>query len=175
MTYSKAVVIWLWIGLFMVFMQIIIGGITRLTGSGLSITKWEIVTGSIPPMHEAAWERAFDLYKETPQYKKINDGMSMSQFKFIYFWEYLHRLWARFMGFVFLFPFLFFQWKKMLDRPIRIDLLRVVLFAALAAIFGWIMVASGYKSNRVECLFNVWYRFYCFCHLMVDYFKSSIQ
>lgn len=143
MKYSKAVIIWLWIGLFMVFMQIVIGGITRLTGSGLSITKWEIVTGSIPPINAKQWEEAFDLYKATPQYEKINDGMTMPQFKFIYFWEYLHRLWARVMGFVFLIPFLFFQWKKYLDKPIRKDLLRVVFFAFLAAIFGWIMVASG--------------------------------
>jgi cytochrome c oxidase assembly protein subunit 15 len=143
MKYSKAVIIWLWIGLFMVFMQIVIGGITRLTGSGLSITKWEIVTGSIPPVNHVQWDEAFELYKATPQYEKINEGMTMSQFKFIYFWEFIHRLWARFMGFVFLIPFLIFQWKKMLDGAIRKDLLRVVSFAFLAAIFGWIMVASG--------------------------------
>jgi cytochrome c oxidase assembly protein subunit 15 len=123
--------------------QIVIGGITRLTGSGLSITKWEIVTGTLPPSNEAAWEAEFDLYKETPQYSKINDGMSMKEFKFIYFWEYFHRLWARTMGFVFIIPFIFFISRKMLPKSLIMRLGLVVLLAALAASFGWIMVASG--------------------------------
>ncbi len=139
----RAVQVWLVIGLFMVFVQIVVGGITRLTGSGLSITKWEIVIGTLPPMNAAAWEEAFDLYKATPQYQKINQGMSMSEFKFIYFWEYIHRLWARSMGLVFLFPFLFF-WRKGAIPPTLMKRLGVtVLLAALAATFGWIMVASG--------------------------------
>ena len=140
---SGIVKAWLMIGLFMVFMQVVIGGITRLTGSGLSITKWEIVTGTLPPMNVAAWEHEFELYKATPQYLKINQGMSMSEFKFIYFWEYLHRLWARTMGFVFLIPFIFFLFRGKLSRSVIKDLGLVVLFAALAASFGWIMVASG--------------------------------
>ena len=123
--------------------QIVIGGITRLTGSGLSITKWEIVTGTLPPSNEASWEDEFNLYKETPQYQKINDGMSMKEFKFIYFWEYFHRLWARSMGLVFLIPFIFFVAKKMLSKDLIRRLGFVVLLAALAASFGWIMVASG--------------------------------
>ena len=96
------------VGLCMVFVQILVGGVTRLTGSGLSITRWDIVTGTIPPLNDIAWEEAFNLYKQTPQYQKINQGMDMSEFKFIFFWEYIHRLWARTMGFVFLIPFLFF-------------------------------------------------------------------
>lgn len=84
--YPRAVKIWLVVGLVMVFGQVVIGGITRLTGSGLSITKWEIVTGSVPPLNEQAWNAEFDLYKQTPQYEKINRGMSLSDFKFIYFW-----------------------------------------------------------------------------------------
>ena len=124
-------------------MQIFIGGITRITGSGLSITKWEIVTGTLPPLNEQDWNGEFDLYKETPQYQKINDGMSLGQFKFIYFWEYLHRLWARTMGFVFLFPFLFFIFKKWIDPWMIRQLIYVFFSAMLAAVFGWIMVASG--------------------------------
>ena len=142
-SYPTAVKAWLIIGLIMVFGQVIIGGITRLTGSGLSITKWEIVTGTLPPLSAQQWEEAFDLYKQTPQYQKINAGMSMGEFKFIYFWEYLHRLWARSMGFVFLFPFLYFWRKGWIDRPLMRRLGVVVLLAALAASFGWIMVASG--------------------------------
>ena len=114
--YPRAVQVWLATGVFLVFMQVVIGGVTRLTGSGLSITKWEIVTGTLPPMSEQAWEEAFDLYKATPQYQKLNEGMSMGQFQFIYFWEYFHRLWARMMGFVFALPFFFFWRKGWLDK-----------------------------------------------------------
>lgn len=142
-TYSRTVRVWLIIGLVMIFFQIIIGGITRLTGSGLSITKWEIVTGTIPPLNDAQWIEAFDLYKATPQYQKINEGMDMGAFKFIYFWEYFHRLWARLMGFVFLIPFLFFLAKGRLKGPLFRKLVVVFLLAALVASFGWIMVASG--------------------------------
>lgn len=141
--YPKWLKIWLITGLVMVFGQVVIGGITRLTGSGLSITKWEIVTGSLPPMGEQAWNEAFDLYKATPQYQKINEGMSLSEFKFIYFWEYFHRLWARLMGFVFAIPFFIFWRKGWIDRVLMRRLGIVIALAALAASFGWIMVASG--------------------------------
>lgn len=143
MKYSIAVKYWLFLGLFLVFMQIIIGGITRLTGSGLSITEWDIVMGTFPPLGEDEWAKEFSKYQETPQYKKINDGMSLKEFRFIYFWEYFHRLWARMMGFVFLIPFIFFSLTKRIDGYLIKRLGLVIGFAALAAIFGWIMVASG--------------------------------
>ncbi|HNG88621.1 MAG TPA: COX15/CtaA family protein [Saprospiraceae bacterium] len=135
--------VWLLTGLIMILFQIMIGGVTRLTGSGLSITRWEIVTGSIPPLNAAQWQEAFDLYRATPQYHKINTGMSLGDFKFIYFWEYFHRLWARLMGLVFIFPFFWFLWKGMLSRRLTMRLLVVVSLAALEGFFGWIMVASG--------------------------------
>ena len=141
--YPWAVKAWLILGLFMIFMQVIIGGVTRLTGSGLSITKWEIVTGTLPPLNAQAWEEAFELYKTTPQYQKINEGMTMGEFKFIFFWEYFHRLWARMMGFVFLIPLGIFWARGMVDRPLLKRLGIVFLLAALVASFGWIMVASG--------------------------------
>ncbi|PHN03682.1 COX15/CtaA family protein [Flavilitoribacter nigricans] len=141
--YKKAVKVWLIIGLVMIFFQVVIGGVTRLTGSGLSITKWEIVTGTVPPLNHAQWQEEFELYQQTPQYQKINEGMSLSDFKFIYFWEYFHRLWARSMGFVFLFPFLFFWAKGWIDKPLMRRLGVTVLLAAVVASFGWIMVASG--------------------------------
>jgi len=129
--------------LVLIFFQIVIGGITRITGSGLSITKWEIVTGTLPPLNDTDWNKEFDLYKETPQYKKINQGMSLSKFKFIYFWEYFHRLWARMMGFVFIIPLFFFVLKGWTDKRLLIRLSYVFAAAMLAAVFGWIMVASG--------------------------------
>ncbi len=140
---ARAVRIWLWIGVAMVFLQVIIGGVTRLTGSGLSITRWEVVTGTLPPFSEQAWEEAFDLYKATPQYAQINQGMSMAEFKFIYFWEYFHRLWARLMFFVFIIPFGIFWKKGMLSKRLLRQLTFVVLLAGLEGFFGWIMVASG--------------------------------
>lgn len=143
MNTSKAVIIWLYVGLVMVFIQVIVGGITRLTESGLSITKWEVVSGTIPPLNSQDWEEEFSLYKETPQYKEINEGMSLSQFKFIYFWEYIHRFWARLMGFVFIIPFLIFLRNGKLSAPLLKNLGIVFLLAVLAATFGWIMVASG--------------------------------
>lgn len=127
----------------MIFVQVVVGGITRLTGSGLSITEWEIVTGTLPPLSEAAWQMEFDKYKATPQYQKINEGMTISDFKFIYFWEYIHRLWARLMGFVFVIPLAFFWARGMVDKPLLKRLGIVFMLAALVASFGWIMVASG--------------------------------
>ncbi len=147
MKYDKVVRYWLILGLVMIFIQVIVGGITRLTESGLSITKWEVIEGSIPPMNEEDWLHEFELYKNTPQYREVFEGMSLGDFKFIYFWEFIHRFWARLMGFVFLIPFLFFLWKKRIDLPLVKKLGVVVLFAALAAIFGWIMVASGLKDR----------------------------
>ena len=139
----KWVKFWLLVGLMMIFVQVVVGGITRLTGSGLSITKWDIVVGALPPLNAAQWTEAFDLYKDTPQYKKINEGISLSEFKFIYFWEYIHRLWARSMGFVFMIPFFIFLYKKWLPNVLIRRLGIVLLLAAIVASFGWIMVASG--------------------------------
>ncbi len=140
---SRLVLYWMVLGLVMIFLQITIGGVTRLTGSGLSITKWDIVMGTIPPLNAEAWEAAFELYRETPQYQRINAGMSLRDFKFIYFWEYLHRLWARLMGIIFIVPFIIFLRKKWIDPVLIRMLLIVVLLAGLVGVFGWIMVASG--------------------------------
>ena len=139
----KYVQTWLIIGLVMVLGQVVIGGITRLTESGLSITEWEVVSGILPPMSQASWEAEFEAYKATPQYEKIHRGMSMADFKFIYFWEYFHRLWARIMGLVFAVPFAYFLYKRWLSKRLVRRLLIAVGLAGLAASFGWIMVASG--------------------------------
>lgn len=134
---------WLFLGVLLILVQVFIGGVTRLTGSGLSITKWEIVQGAIPPMSHTEWTEEFELYKQTPQYHKINKGMSLSDFKFIYFWEYFHRLWARMMGFVFLFPVLFFFIKGWIPKWLIPRLVTIFLLAGLVGSFGWIMVKSG--------------------------------
>lgn len=151
----QLVINWLFIGVVLVFVQIVLGGVTRLTGSGLSITRWDIVIGSIPPLNAMQWEEAFALYKETPQYQKINLGMSLSDFKFIYFWEFIHRLWARSIGLVFLFPFIYFLIKGMISKALMRRLWIVIGIAVLAASFGWIMVASGLKDRPWVNAYNL--------------------
>jgi cytochrome c oxidase assembly protein subunit 15 len=146
---------WLLAGVIMVFLQIIIGGVTRLTGSGLSITRWEIVTGTVPPLTSEQWDDAFNLYKQTPQYSKVNKGISLSDFKFIYFWEYFHRLWARLMFFVFIIPFVFFYFKRWFSKKLIPRLLVVVLLAGLEGFFGWIMVASGLSKRPWVNAYNL--------------------
>ena len=141
--YTKTIRIWLIIGLVMLVGQVMLGGITRLTGSGLSITRWDIVSGVIPPLNTTQWQEAFELYKQTPQYHKINTHFTLSDFKFIYFWEYAHRLWVRILGFVFLFPFIFFVIRKQLNFYLIKRLGLVIFFTALTASAGWIMVMSG--------------------------------
>jgi cytochrome c oxidase assembly protein subunit 15 len=152
---TRGVKIWLITGLVMIFLQVVIGGVTRLTGSGLSITKWEVVRGTIPPLNAADWASEFELYKATPQYQKINQGMSLEDFKFIYFWEYFHRLWARLMFFVFIFPFGWFLWRGMLSRQLANRLVVVVLLAGLEGFFGWIMVFSGLRDRPWVNAYNL--------------------
>lgn len=141
--YSKIIRIWILIGLLMLIGQVVLGGITRLTGSGLSITSWDIVTGVVPPLNDEQWLQAFEAYKETPQFHKINSTFNVKDFKFIYFWEYFHRLWVRALGFIFLIPFLIFITKKQIDLYLVKRLGLVVFLTILTASAGWIMVQSG--------------------------------
>ena len=141
--YTKTIRIWLILGLMMLIVQVVLGGITRLTGSGLSITRWDIITGVVPPLNAEEWVNAFELYKETPQFHKINSTFTIQEFKFIYFWEYFHRLWVRSLGFIFLIPFLIFVVKKELDFYLIKRLGIVILLTILTASAGWIMVQSG--------------------------------
>lgn len=126
-----------------IYLQVVIGGITRLTGSGLSITEWKVVTGTLPPVNAEQWQTEFDKYQQTPQYHKLNKGMTLPEFKRIFFWEWLHRLWGRF-GFMFVFAiFVFMTLKKQLDR-IAIRRFLIFLFLYLCqGLLGWIMVKSG--------------------------------
>ncbi len=176
--YPSLVKAWLIAGLVLIFVQVVVGGITRLTGSGLSITKWEIVTGTLPPMNELQWQEEFELYQATPQYQKINEGMSMADFKFIYFWEYFHRLWARMMGFVFIIPFVFFWYKGYLKKPLLGRLGIVFLLAALVASFGWIMVASGLVNrpwvNAYKLTMHLSLAFILYSYLLWTTFKVIV-
>ncbi len=135
--------LWLWTGIFMVLVQVAIGGITRLTDSGLSMTTWEPITGALPPMNEEAWQRAFEDYRRYPEFYKKNADFSLAEFKSIFWWEYIHRAWARLIGVVFAIPFIFFLAKGYINRKLGLGLLGVMLLGAAQALMGWIMVKSG--------------------------------
>ena len=146
---SKPVAIWIGIGVLMLLIQVILGGVTRLTGSGLSITEWNVITGTIPPLNEEAWVREFAKYKQTPQYQLLNIDFQLSDFKFIFFWEWLHRLWARLIGVVFIIGFIYLLSKKLLKKEMVKPLLILFLLGALQGAVGWIMVASGLTGDAV--------------------------
>ncbi|CAN5509646.1 COX15/CtaA family protein [soil metagenome] len=140
---KKKVVLWLLSGCLLIFLMVVIGGITRLTGSGLSITEWNVVMGAVPPLNEHAWQEAFDKYKQIPQYQKLNYDFELSDFKQIFFWEYLHRLIGRMIGIVFLLPFLYFLWKKKLNREWINKSLLLFALGGFQGFLGWFMVKSG--------------------------------
>ena len=140
---KRKVVLWLLSGCFLIFIMVVVGGITRLTGSGLSITEWNVVMGAVPPMNEAEWQQAFDRYKQIPQYSKINYDFELSDFKQIYFWEYLHRLIGRLIGLVFLLPFIYFLLKKKLSREWILKSIFLFALGGLQGFLGWFMVKSG--------------------------------
>lgn len=133
----------------MIFLMVIIGGTTRLTESGLSITQWHPIEGVIPPMSHAQWESAFARYKAIPQYEALNPEMTLAQFKHIYFWEYLHRLWGRLIGVVFLLPFLYFLATRRVSRRLVAPLAGLFVLGGLQGALGWYMVESGLE-NRIE-------------------------
>jgi cytochrome c oxidase assembly protein subunit 15 len=146
---TKAVATWIYIGVFMLLIQVILGGITRLTGSGLSITEWNVVTGTLPPLTENSWLREFEKYKATPQFRLLNMDFSLSDFKFIFFWEWFHRFWARLIGVVFVAGFIYLVARKHLRKEMQTPLLILFLLGALQGAVGWIMVASGLTGDAL--------------------------
>ena len=146
---KKAVRIWILTGLVMSLVQVMIGGVTRLTDSGLSITEWDVLMGTLPPMSTESWNEAFESYQEIGQYKHLNEGMSLGEFKMIFFWEYFHRLWARLIGLVFIIPFIFFIATKKLNRKWIMRLTFAMLLGAAQALMGWIMVKSGLTDDKL--------------------------
>ena len=146
---SKPVAIWLLIGVGMIIIQILLGGITRLTGSGLSITEWNVVTGTLPPMSEQQWMVEFEKYKQTPQFNLLNFDFTLKDFKFIFFWEWFHRFWARLIGIVFAIPFVIFLIQRRFKPSMVKPMLILFLLGALQGAIGWIMVASGLTGDAV--------------------------
>jgi cytochrome c oxidase assembly protein subunit 15 len=144
---NRLIVSWLISGCILIFLMVVIGGITRLTHSGLSITEWNLIMGSIPPLNESQWQTAFDQYKQFPEYKFINHQMDLGEFKSIFFWEFIHRLLGRLIGIVFLIPFLWFLWKKKISKPLMGKLLFIFFLGGLQGFLGWFMVKSGLQDN----------------------------
>lgn len=143
---------WLFVVAAMVIAMVVIGGITRLTESGLSITRWQPVSGALPPLTEAEWTREFARYRATPQF--INEtgpaGMDLAQFKFIFFWEWFHRLIGRLVGLVFALPLAWFWWKQAIPQGYKPRLLALLALGALQGVFGWYMVKSGLAGTMTS-------------------------
>jgi cytochrome c oxidase assembly protein subunit 15 len=134
---------WLLLCCALVFAMVVVGGVTRLTHSGLSIVEWQPILGTLPPVSEAQWLETFDKYKLTPEYHKVNQGMSLDAFKSIFWWEYFHRLLGRLIGVVFLLPLLWFWWRGRIDRPLALKLTGIFVLGGLQGAMGWYMVKSG--------------------------------
>jgi cytochrome c oxidase assembly protein subunit 15 len=143
---NRPVGIWLFICCAMIFAMVVIGGVTRLTESGLSIVEWKPIGGAIPPLNLADWEELFRLYQSSPQYQQVNAGMSLADFQGIFWWEWIHRLWGRLIGFAFAIPLIVFWVRGKLTRQLIGPLLGLFVLGGLQGAVGWWMVASGLKD-----------------------------
>ena len=144
---NKLFLNWLIISLILVFLIIIVGGLTRLTNSGLSITKWELFEGILPPLNENAWKIYFEKYKQIPQYKLLNFNMTLDEFKIIFFWEYFHRIFARLIGLFFLIPLIYFYFSKKIKKEYMNICYLIFLLIIFQGIIGWFMVKSGLVND----------------------------
>src|SRR6056300_46202 len=144
---NKKVIYWLLTGCLLIFIMVVVGGITRLTHSGLSISNYKLISGTIPPMNEIEWQEAFDLYKQYPEYQKLNNHFDLQDFKDIYFWEWLHRVIGRLIGVVFFLPFLYFLITKQLTKPTIKKATILLGLGAFQGFLGWYMVKSGLVDN----------------------------
>lgn len=145
----KPVVIWLYLGVIMIAIQVFLGGITRLTGSGLSITEWKPIIGALYPSSDQEWQTAFAQYKSIAQFQYLNADYTVEDFKFIFFWEWLHRNWARAISVVFFLPFLYFLISGYLKREWVPQLIMLFVVGMLQGLVGWIMVASGLNDTNL--------------------------
>ena len=146
---NRIVANWIFVGVAMLVIQVLLGGITRLSGSGLSITEWKPIMGALLPSSETEWQQLFQKYQQIAQYKYINNHFAVSDFKFIFFWEWFHRLWARFIAIAFVIPFIYFIIKKHIKRWMINPLIILFLLGAMQGLIGWIMVKSGLNDDNV--------------------------
>ncbi|MFO0412074.1 MAG: COX15/CtaA family protein, partial [bacterium] len=146
---NRAVAIWLFGCAALVFIMVVVGGITRLTGSGLSITEWKPIMGALPPMNAADWQEAFEKYRAIPQYTQVNAGMSLAEFKEIFWWEWAHRLLGRVIGVAFALPFAVFLILRQIPQRLVLRCTILLALGGLQGLIGWWMVSSG-LSERVD-------------------------
>ncbi|MCD6067855.1 MAG: heme synthase [Bacteroidetes bacterium] len=142
----KGVILWLFSGCFLVYVMVVIGCLTRLTHSGLSINDWSVM-GSLPPMNAESWNEHFSKYQQSPEFAKVNFDMKLDEFKHIFWWEYIHRMIGRFIGFVFIGGFAWFYFKKKIDKKLLVKLLILVGLGGLQGVIGWWMVKSGIQNK----------------------------
>jgi cytochrome c oxidase assembly protein subunit 15 len=146
---DRSVAIWLLLCAAMIFAMVVIGGITRLTESGLSIVEWRPVTGALPPLSDAQWQAEFDKYRQIDQYRQLNAGMSLAEFKVIFFWEWFHRFWGRLIGLVFAIPFAWFLGTGAARGALAMKLGGIFALGGLQGFVGWWMVQSGLRENMI--------------------------
>jgi len=146
-TGTPAVAIWLFICAIMIFVMVVLGGVTRLTHSGLSMVEWKPATGFLPPMTELVWQDTFEKYQQYPEFKIKNPDMDLAGFKSIFWLEFIHRLWGRCIGIVFFVPFIFFLLRKKLDRKLIPKLITMFILGGLQGVLGWFMVKSGLSDR----------------------------
>ena len=145
--HDRLIAVWLLVCCAMIFSMVVLGGVTRLTGSGLSMVQWDPIFGIVPPLNQQEWEATFDLYKASPEFKKINFGMDLQGFKRIYWFEFAHRVLGRAIGTVFLLPFLYFLMRGYVRKPLVPKLAALFVLGGLQGLLGWYMVKSGLVDN----------------------------
>ncbi|MFB9843874.1 COX15/CtaA family protein [Mucilaginibacter ginsenosidivorans] len=177
---GRQIRLWLGAGILMVLVQILLGGITRLTGSGLSITEWKPLLGALPPLNHADWSHSFAQYQQIAQFKKLNSHFTLADYKGLFFWEWLHREWARVMGLVFIIPFMVFLLQRKFDRHLKWQLTGLFVLGAVQGLAGWLMVQSGLNDTDVAvshirlavhfclALFLLVYLFWMYLRLQAD-------
>ena len=170
---------WLLLITFLVTLMIIVGGLTRLTDSGLSITKWDLFSGIIPPLSLNDWENTFALYKQIPEYKVLNSSMTLDQFKVIYWWEYIHRLLGRMVGLFYLIPLLYFTYKKIVRKDLLISFYLILFLICFQGFIGWYMVKSGLSErtdvSHYRLSLHLTLAFIIFILLLWNYLKYKNQ
>ena len=170
---------WLLLITFLIALMIIVGGLTRLTDSGLSITRWNIISGILPPLSLSGWEKSFTLYKQIPEYKLFNSSMTLEQFKTIYWWEYTHRLLGRIVGLFYLIPLFYFTFKKKIKNKTLVSLYTILILILFQGFIGWHMVKSGLTErtdvSHYRLAFHLTLAFIIFILLLWNYLKYKNQ
>ena len=159
---------WLLICFLMVFLIVIVGGLTRLTNSGLSITEWELFKGVLPPLTVTTWENYFHLYKNIPQYKILNNNMSLDEFKIIFYWEYFHRILGRLIGLFFILPFVYFYISNSMNKKYTFTCFTILILILIQGLVGWFMVKSGLNDRVTVSHYRL------SLHLTIAFIKADI-